>query len=226
MAKRILIVEDERKTAALLAVGLEEAGYVVECSGNGTEALDLILRKAYDAVILDVMLPGRNGLSLVRLLREKKNPVAVLMLSARGEMTERIEGLEAGADDYLPKPFGIAEVLARIRALTRRGAKPSAVLLEVRDLQMDVVKRVVRRAGVKLLLAPQEFRLLECLMRHAQKICSRSLLLSEAWDYHFDPGTNIVEVNIRRLREKVDSKAATKLLHTVKGMGYVLGEPQ
>lgn len=226
MAKRILIVEDERKTAALLARGLEEAGYAVECSRNGTEALDLILRKSYDAVILDVMLPGRDGISLVRLLREKNNPVAVLMLSARGEMTERIEGLEAGADDYLPKPFGIAEVLARIRALTRRGGEARAVMLEVQDLQMDVVKHVVRRAGVKLLLAPQEFRLLECLMRHAQEICSRSLLLSEAWDYQFDPGTNIVDVNIRRLREKVDDKTSKKLLHTVKGMGYVLGDPQ
>lgn len=226
MAKRILIVEDERKTSALLESALHEAGYAVETSRNGTEALDMIQRRSYDAVLLDVMLPGRDGLSVVRQLRDKNVSVPVLMLSARGEMAERIEGLEAGADDYLPKPFGIAEVLARLKALTRRGGETRAVLLEVADLQMDVANHIVKRAGVKLALAPQEFRLLECLMRHAQEICQRSLLLSEAWDYQFDPGTNIVDVYIRRLREKVDQGTQKKLLHTVKGMGYVLGDPK
>ncbi|MDB6132567.1 MAG: PhoB family transcriptional regulator [Verrucomicrobiales bacterium] len=224
MAKRILIVEDERKTALLLGSAITGAGYDVMYSRNGTEALDLILKNSWDAVVLDVMLPGCDGLSLVRQLRSLNCPVPVLMLSARGEMTERVEGLDAGADDYLPKPFATTEVVARLRALTRRAAD-SKTLLEVKDLQMDLALHVVRRGKEKIALAPQEFRLLECLMRHAQEICPRSRLLSEAWGYQFDPGTNIVEVNIRRLREKIDSGAGPKLLHTVKGLGYVLGNP-
>ncbi|RYD29447.1 MAG: response regulator transcription factor [Verrucomicrobiaceae bacterium] len=224
MAKRILIVEDERKTALLLGGAITAAGYDVIYSRNGTEALDLILQNTCDAVVLDVMLPGCDGLSLVRRLRSLGCPVPVLMLSARGEMTERVEGLDAGADDYLPKPFATTEVVARLRALTRRAAD-SKTLLEVKDLQMDLALHVVRRGKEKIALAPQEFRLLECLMRHAQEICPRSRLLSEAWGYQFDPGTNIVEVNIRRLREKIDSGAGPKLLHTVKGLGYVLGNP-
>lgn len=172
------------------------------------------------------MLPGRDGLSVVRHLRSRGHAVPVLMLSARGDMTERVEGLDAGADDYLPKPFDMTEVVARVRALTRRGVDSKAVVLAVADLELDVASHMVRRAGGKIALAPQEFKLLECLMRHAQEICSRSRLLSEAWGYQFDPGTNIVDVNIRRLREKLDAAGGPKLLHTVKGMGYVLGEPK
>jgi DNA-binding response OmpR family regulator len=226
MAKRILIVEDDQKTAAFLSSALQEAGYQVELCGNGSQALELILRQAYDGVILDVMLPGRDGLGVVKQLRERNHSVPVLMLSARGEMTERIEGLEAGADDYLAKPFGIAEVLARMKALTRRGGETKVMMLEVGDLQMEVAGQLVHRAGERILLAPQEFRLLECLMRHSPDICPRSLLLSEAWGYQFDPGTNIVDVYIRRLRAKIDFGPGNKLLHTVKGMGYVLGEPK
>ncbi|MDB6071634.1 MAG: two component transcriptional regulator, winged helix family [Verrucomicrobiales bacterium] len=181
MNKRILIVEDEKKTAALLSSALQESGYLAESCGNGTVALELIMRNPYDAVIMDVMLPGRDGLSVVRQLRERNHSVPVLMLSARGEMSERIEGLEAGADDYLPKPFGVAEVLARLKALTRRGGDSKAMLLEVADLRMEVASHLVSRGGQRILLAPQEFRLLECLMRHAPEVCPRSLLLSEAW---------------------------------------------
>lgn len=225
MSKRILIVEDEMKTAALLTNALEEAGYQVETCGNGSLALDLILRNPYDGVILDVMLPGRDGISVVKTLRERNHSVPVLLLSARGQMTERVEGLEAGADDYLPKPFGMVELLARLKALTRRSTESRAVLMEVADLQMDVAGHQAMRAGQRIPLAPQEFKLLECLMRHSPNICPRSLLLSEAWGYQFDPGTNIVDVYVRRLRSKIDFGPGKKLLHTVKGMGYVLGDP-
>lgn len=224
MAKRILIVEDDSKTAMLLEGALAAEGYMITCCKNGSEALELILSHPCDGVVLDVMLPGCDGLTLVRRLREVNCAVPVLMLSARGEMLERVEGLDAGADDYLPKPFAMTEVVARLRALTRR-AGDSKTVLEVGSLVMDTLAHSVRRGGSKVALAPQEYRLLECLMRHADEICSRSRLLSEAWGYHFDPGTNIVEVNIRRLREKIDDGPGPKLLHTVKGLGYVLGKP-
>lgn len=224
MAKRILIVEDDSKTAALLRGALTDAGYAVSWCQNGNEALELVLNEPFDGLVLDVMLPGCDGITLVRRLREARCAVPVLMLSARGEMLERVEGLDAGADDYLPKPFAMTEVVARLRALTRRAGDAKTVL-EVGNLVMDTMARTVRRGARKILLAPQEYRLLECLMRHADEICPRSRLLSEAWGYHFDPGTNIVEVNIRRLREKIGDGPEPRLLHTVKGLGYVLGKP-
>jgi two-component system, OmpR family, response regulator len=223
MPKRVLIVEDESKTAAVLTSALEEAGYAVSTLADGAQALEAIIRQPYDVVILDIMLPGLDGLAVLRQLRARGQSVPVLMLSARGELPERVDGLEAGADDYLAKPFGIAEVLARVKALTRRGGESKAVLLQVADLEMDVSDRTVRRAGQKLFLAPQEFRVLESLMRHSPAVCSRSTLLREAWDYNFDPGTNIVEVYIRRVRDKIDDGFTPVLLHTVKGMGYLLG---
>ncbi len=225
MTKRILIVEDDSSTAAVLTSALQEAAYQVEACSDGFHALNLLFRNAYDGVILDVMLPGCSGLTVVRQLRSSNQDVPVLMLSARGEMAERIEGLEAGADDYLPKPFGIAEVLARLKALLRRNRDPKAMRLEVGDLQLDVAGHHAYRGGHRIMLAPQEFRLLECLMRHTPEVCPRSLLLSEAWGCHFDPGTNIVDVYIRRLRTKIDIFPSKKLLHTVKGMGYILGNP-
>lgn len=224
MAKRILIVEDEPKTAAFLRESLEEDGYEMEMSADGREALDLALRNPFDCIILDVMLPGKDGLSVVKMLRRMNNSVPVLMLSARGGMNERVEGLDAGADDYLPKPFGLPELLARVKALTRRGGEAKAILLTVADLTMDVAQREVWRDSKKIVLSPREFRLLEVLMRHSPNACSRSSLLGEAWDYHFDPGTNLVDVYIRRLRDKIEFGFSKKLLHTVKGIGYVLGD--
>lgn len=223
MTKRILIVEDDSSTAALLTSALQEAAYHVESCSDGFGALNLLLRNAYDGVILDVMLPGCDGLTITRQLRSSNHPVPVLMLSARGEMAERIEGLEAGAVDYLAKPFGIAEVLVRLKALLRRSRDSKAMRLEVADLQLDVAGHHAYRGGHRIVLAPQEFRLLECLMRHTPEVCPRSLLLSEAWGCHFDPGTNIVDVYIRRLRTKIDIHPSKKLLHTVKGLGYILG---
>jgi DNA-binding response OmpR family regulator len=170
------------------------------------------------------MLPGQNGLSVLRQLREQRNPAPVLLLSARGDVDDRVQGLNLGADDYLPKPFVIAELVARLRALVRRGNDPKPQLLRVADLTLDTVTRQARRGQTSFDLAAREYCLLEFLMRSAGRVCGRMTILEKVWDYHFDPGTNIVDVYVRRLREKIDADFATKLLHTVRGAGYVLRE--
>ncbi len=221
---RILIVEDETRTAASLQQGLSKAGFSPEVSARGDEAVELISTQPYDAVIMDIMLPGCDGLTAVRRLRSRSNSTPILLLSALGEVDQRIDGLNAGADDYLPKPFAIGEVVARLQALTRRGGEAKAILLRVADLTLDVPHRIAARGGRQIELSAREFRLLEVLMQQVGQVCPRSLLLREVWDYNFDPGTNLVDVYIRKIRDKIDSISNPPLLHTIRGVGYMMNE--
>ncbi len=221
---RVLVVEDERKTASFIRKALRAEGFAVDVTHHGEDALQLATTVPYDAVVLDIMLPGRDGLSVLRQRRERRNPVPVLLLSARGEVNERVEGLDAGADDYLPKPFALAELIARVRAMGRRGAEARATVLRLADLSLDTVRRVARRGDADIELTAREYRLLEFLMRSAGRICGRMTILEKVWDYDFDPGTNLVDVYVRRLRDKIDAGFEPRLLHTVRGVGYVLRE--
>jgi DNA-binding response OmpR family regulator len=221
---RVLVVEDEKKTASFIRKALQAEGFAVDVCHNGDEAWAAARATPFDAIVLDIMLPGRDGLSLLRQLRERQNATPVLLLSARGEVNERVEGLNAGADDYLPKPFVIAELIARVRALGRRGSETKSPVLRVGDLTLDTVTREARRGGATIELTTREYRLLEFLMRSAGRICGRMAILEKVWDYDFDPGSNLVDVNIMRLREKIDAEFDAKLLHTVRGIGYVMKE--
>ena len=223
---RVLIVEDEKKTASFVRRALQAEGFAADVCQNGDDALAATKATPFDAIVLDIMLPGRDGLSVLRLLRERKNPTPVLLLSARGEVNERVEGLDAGADDYLPKPFELAELVARVRALTRRGGENKSVILRVADLTLDTVTHKAQRGGTEIELTAREYRLLEFLMRSAGRLCGRMMILEKVWDYNFDPGTNLVDVYIRRLREKIDANFEPKLLHTARGTGYVLKEAE
>lgn len=220
---RVLVVEDEKKSAAFIGKALQAEGFIVEISHNGDDGLLLATTSPFDAVILDIMLPGRDGLSVLRHLREKKNSTPILLLSARGDVNERVDGLNAGADDYLPKPFVLAELVARVRALTRRSGETKSTLLQVADLSLDTITRRALRGSAPLELTTREYRLLEFLMRVPGRICGRMAILENVWDYNFDPGTNIVDVYIRRLREKIDN-VEPKLLHTIRGAGYMIKE--
>jgi two-component system OmpR family response regulator len=221
---RILVVEDDKDVAAFVVKGLKEAGHVVEHADNGRDGLFMAASEAFDAVILDRMLPGGiDGLRLLETLRAQKNQVPVLFLSALGEVDDRVRGLKAGGDDYLTKPFAFSELLARVEALTRRGKSDGPVTtLTVADLEMDLLSRSVRRAGQKIDLQPREFRLLEYLMRHAGQVVTRTMLLEGVWDYHFDPQTNVIDVHVSRLRQKVDKPFPVPLIHTVRNAGYML----
>jgi two-component system, OmpR family, response regulator len=219
---RVLVVEDERKTASFIRKALQAEGYAVDVCSNGNDALAAPSATPYDAIVMDIMLPGPDGLTIVRRWRQAQNQVPVLLLSARGEVNERVEGLDAGADDYLPKPFALTELAARVRALTRRGNDNRATVLKVLDLTLDTVTRRARRGQTEIELTAREYRLLEYLMRSTGRLCGRMMILEKVWDYDFDPGTNLVDVYIKRLREKIDSAFETKLLHTVRGTGYVL----
>ena len=221
---RVLVVEDEKKTASFIRKALQAEGFAVDVCHNGDDGLAAARTTPFDAVVLDIMLPGRDGLSLLRQLRERQNATPVLLLSARGEVNERVEGLNAGADDYLPKPFVIAELIARVRALGRRGSETKSPVLRVADLTLDTVTREARRGGAAIELTAREYRLLEFLMRSAGRICGRMAILEKVWDYDFDPGSNLVDVNVMRLREKIDAEFEPKLLHTVRGIGYVMKE--
>lgn len=221
----MLVVEDERKTASFIRKALQAEGHVVDVLHDGSEALLAAANTPFDVIVLDIMLPGRDGLSVVRQMRERRITVPVLLLSARGEVSERIEGLDAGADDYLPKPFALEEVLARVRALGRRQSEAKTPILRIADLTLDSVTRKVKRGGTPIDLAPREYLLLEFLMRSAGRICGRMAIVEKVWDYDFDPGSNLVDVYIMRLREKIDAGFEPKLLHTVRGVGYVLKEP-
>ena len=221
---RVLVVEDERKTASFIRSALEAEHIAADLCHNGPQALADAMRISFDAIVLDIMLPGRDGLSLLRQLRERQNNTPVLLLSARGEVNERVEGLNAGADDYLPKPFVIAELVARVRALGRRGGESRPVVLRLADLTLDTITHEARRRDVAIELTAREYRLLEFLMRSPGRICGRMAILEKVWDYDFDPGSNLVDVNIMRLREKIDADFEPKLLHTVRGIGYVLKE--
>jgi DNA-binding response OmpR family regulator len=222
---RVLVVEDEKKTAAFVRKALQAEGFAVDVCHNGEEAWSAARLTPFDAIVLDIMLPGRDGLSLLRLLRERKNTTPVLLLSARGEVNERVEGLNAGADDYLAKPFVIAELVARVRALGRRGGDSRSVILRVGDLSLDTISHQAERNGAKIELTAREYRLLEFLMRSAGRICGRMAILERVWDYNFDPGSNLVDVNVMRLREKIDQNFEPKLLHTVRRLGYVIKAP-
>ena len=221
-AMRVLVVEDEKKTASFIRKALQAAGFVVDMLHQGDEALTAITHTPFDVVVLDVMLPGRDGLSIVRQLRERGASTPVLLLTARGEIRERVEGLDAGADDYLAKPFALEELVARVRALGRRGSETKALTLRVNDLSLNTITREVKRGEKVIDLAPREYLLLEFLMRSSGRICDRMAIVEKVWDYDFDPGTNLVDVYIMRLREKIDSEFESKLLHTVRGVGYVL----
>lgn len=221
---RILVVEDERKTASFVRKALQSESFAVDVVGNGDDALAAAMATPFDGIVLDIMLPGRDGISVLKQLRERKNSTPVLLLSARGEVNERVEGLNAGADDYLPKPFELAELVARVRALTRRGGENKSTTLRVADLTLDTLTHKAQRGGAIIELTAREYRLLEFLMRSAGRLCARMMILEKVWDYGFDPGTNLVDVYIRRLREKIDANFQPKLLHTVRGSGYVLKE--
>src|SRR5512137_853317 len=195
---RVLVVEDEKKTASFIRKALQAEGFATDVCHNGDDGLAAARATPFDAIVLDIMLPGRDGLSLLRQLRERQNATPVLLLSARGEVNERVEGLNAGADDYLPKPFVIAELIARVRALGRRGGESKSPVLRVGDLTLDTITREARRGGVAIELTAREYRLLEFLMRSAGRICGRMTILEKVWDYDFDPGTNLVDVYVRR----------------------------
>jgi two-component system, OmpR family, response regulator len=222
---RVLVVEDEKKTASFVRKALQAEGHAVDVLHDGTQALAAIDTTPFDVVVLDVMLPGRDGLSVVRQMREKNNSTPVLLLTARGEVGERVEGLNAGADDYLSKPFALEELIARVRALGRRSGETKSAVLRVGDLTLDTVTRKVQRGTTAIDLARREYLLLEFLMRSAGRICGRMAIVEKVWDYDFDPGTNLVDVYIMRLREKIDADFPVKLLQTVRGVGYVLQEP-
>ena len=222
---RILLAEDDKKIAGFIRKALREAGYAVDEVNDGNKALDLASVTPYAAIVLDIMMPGRDGLSVLKLLRDQRVETPVLILTARGEVSERIAGLEHGADDYMSKPFSMRELLARVQAMTRRGTPERATLLKIADLTMNLLTREVRRAGNKVELALREFALLEFFMRSPGTVHSRTSLCEHVWDYHFDTGTNVVDVYIRRLRGKMDDEHEVKLLHTVRGVGYILREP-
>jgi len=221
---RILVVEDERKIALFVQKGLKECGFVVDMVHHGDEALAVILNNHFEAVVLDIMLPGRDGLSILRALRQKSNAVPVLILTARGEISEKVEGLDLGADDYLAKPFSIDELAARLRALIRRKTGENLVRYRVQDLSLDVATRVAQRGTRRIDLTSREFGLLECLMRVPGRVFSRTQLCQQVWEYHFDPESNLVDVYIQRLRRKIDDGESNKLIQTVRGTGYRIGD--
>lgn len=222
---KILIVEDDKEAAAYLAKALKEAGHNPDHAGDGETGLEMARAAGYDVLIVDRMLPKRDGLSLISELRDGGDETPTLILSALGQVDDRVKGLRSGGDDYLTKPYAFSELLARIEILARR-KKPdeSETLLTVGDLELDRLSREVKRNGKKLLLQPREFRLLEYLMRNAGKVVTRTMLLEEVWDYHFDPQTNVIDVHISRLRSKIDKDFDTPMLHTVRGAGYLLKE--
>lgn len=219
---RILVVEDEKKMVLFVRKALQAEGFSVDALHRGDEALDAVARTAFDVVILDIMLPGRDGLSVLRHWRGRGVHTPVLLLTARGQVNERVEGLNAGADDYLPKPFVLAELVARVRALGRRGGESRPVELRLADLTVDTIAHSVRRGDRVIDLTPREYRLLEFLLKSAGRVCSRMAIVESVWDYDFDPGSNLVDVYIKRLREKIDGGATARLVHTVRGVGYVL----
>jgi len=221
----ILLIEDDVQVADYLAKGLTESGHVVDHAADGDAGLHLALTGQYDVIVADRMLPGRDGLSIIRMLRADQNLTPVLILSALGEVDDRIAGLQAGGDDYLVKPYAFSELLARLAALTRRSQSINVEQhLAVSDLSLNLQKFTVHRAEKLIRLQPREFRLLEYLMRHANQVVTRTMLLENVWDFHFDPQTNVIDVQISRLRSKIDKNFSIKLLHTVRGAGYKLSE--
>jgi len=220
---RVLLVEDDKKIASFVEKGLKAAGFAVDHAADGEEGLHLALTEPYDAAVIDLMLPKTDGLTLIQTLRKNKINTPVIILSARGSLDDRVKGLQMGSDDYLTKPFAFSELLARIQALIRRStgaAEPTR--LSVGDLCLDLLTREVVRSGEKIDLQPLEFSLLEYLMRNAGRVVSKTMIMEHVWNYHFDPQTNVVEARISRLRDKIDKGFEKKLIHTIRGAGYVL----
>ncbi len=222
---RLLIIEDDRRVAEFVAKGLRQEGFAVDHAMNGEDGLHLAVTEPYDVIIVDLMLPKLDGLTLIERLRAQKITTPILILSARESVDDRVRGLQAGGDDYLTKPFAFAELLARIQALIRRAnAIPEPMQLQVGDLHLDLAKRKAYRQGVPLELQTKEFSLLEYLMRNTGRIVSKTMIMEHVWDYNFDPQTNVVEARICRLRDKVDRPFGKKLIHTIRGAGYILEE--
>lgn len=223
---KILIVEDEPKTGDYLRQGLAEAGFVVDLARDGLDGLHLALNGDYELIVLDVMLPSLDGWGVLQTMRRSGRDMPVLFLTARDQVEDRVRGLELGADDYLVKPFAFSELLARVRTLLRRGKAKEPETLKAADLELDLLRRRVVRAGVKVDLTAKEFALLELLLRRQGEVLPRSLIASQVWDMNFDSDTNVIEVAVRRLRAKVDDAFEPKLIRTVRGMGYVLEVPE
>jgi len=223
---KILIVEDEQKTGDYLQQGLSEAGFTVDLMRDGLDGLHQALTEDYDLLVLDVMLPGLDGWEVLRQVRQEGKQMPVLFLTARDQVKDRVKGLELGADDYLVKPFAFSELLARVRTLLRRGKNKEPELLQVADLELDLVRRWVSRAGKRIELTAKEFALLELFLRRQGEVLPRSLIASQVWDMNFDSDTNVIEVAIRRLRAKIDDDHDLKLIQTLRGMGYVLEVPE
>jgi len=222
---RILVIEDDKDAAGFIVKGLSETGYIVVHAADGKEGLGQALTADFDIMIIDRMLPELDGLSIISTIRAAKIKTPVLILSAMGEVDDRVEGLHAGGDDYLTKPYAFSELLARIEALSRRTQSvPSSNKLKIHDLEMDLTKHKVSRNGKDIALQPREFRLLEYLLRHQGQVISRTMLLEQVWDYNFDPQTNVIDVHISRLRNKIDKGFEKPLLHTIRGAGYTLSE--
>jgi DNA-binding response OmpR family regulator len=223
---RVLVVDDEPKIAGTIRQALAEEGYAVDVVHTGEEALEWAASASYDLIVLDVLLPGRNGMDVCRILRRQGMKSPVLLLTALDGIEDRVRGLDSGADDYLPKPFALSELLARLRALARRGPQLQALELTLADLKLNPVTREVERAGRPIELTNKEFRILEYLFTHAERVVSREMIIEHAWDYSFDSDTSVVDVYIRYLRRKIDDDAPVKLIHTVRGAGYRLGLPR
>jgi heavy metal response regulator len=221
---RILVVEDEKKVARFIQQGLEEEHYAVEIAGDGETGALLAEAGTYDLIILDVMLPGMNGIEVTRRLRAARVPTPILMLTAKTATEDKVAGLDSGADDYLTKPFAFAELLARVRSLLRRGSLDKTTVLAVADLELDMVTHRARRAGRAIDLTAKEYALLEYFMRNKDRVLSRTIISEHIWDYNFDTGTNLIDVYVSHLRTKIDSGHERKLIHTVRGVGYVMRE--
>lgn len=223
---KILVVEDQPRTGDYLRQGLSEAGFVVDLARNGLDGEHAALTNEYDLIVLDIMLPGRDGWQVLRAIRESGQPTPVLFLTARDQVEDRVRGLDAGADDYLVKPFAFSELLARVRTLLRRGKTQEPTILRCADLEVDLLRRRVTRSRQRIELTAKEFALLEFLLRRQGEVLPRVLIASQVWDMNFDSDSNVIEVALRRLRAKIDDPFEPKLIRTVRGMGYVLEEPE
>jgi len=221
---RILVVEDEKKVARFIQQGLEEEHYAVDVVHDGSQGYAMAESEKYDAIVLDVMLPGKDGITFTRDLRAQKKTTPILMLTAKSSLDEKVDGLDSGADDYLTKPFAFAELLARLRSLLRRGAQEKTTMLSLGDLVLDTVSHKARRADRVIDLTAKEYALLEFFLRNKERVLSRTIIAEHIWDYHFDTGTNLIDVYINHLRNKVDTGFEKKLIHTVRGVGYVMKE--
>jgi heavy metal response regulator len=223
---RVLIVEDDQQIASFVTKGLKQAGFAVDHVSDGEEGLQMAELNPYDIMVIDIMLPGLDGFSVIEKLRSKGNTIPILVLSARGSLDDKLKGFQSGSDDYLTKPFSFSELQARVQALLRRTTRGQIKnVLEIGDLKMDLLSRKVSRGDREIELQPREFTLLEYLMRNAGNVVSKTMILEHVWDYHFDPQTNVVDVLVHRLRTKIDKDFQVKLLHTIRGVGYVLKVP-